>query len=410
MNGLPVSGRTLLFTVDGVHPREERGRTDANGQANLDIYGRRVGNDEIVVRLQGADGTNDSATVTWAGSYTVTLEPAEQRRIVGTDTGPLMIKIMGKEESPIEDLSLFYQVSGLNSFGPVPVKGRTDENGELALLPYRYSSDANHLDDFDKVVVGVTDAISAGFVYTGAAWIEWVPISMTITPEDEKEENNRIKVSIIVSDTQQPLSGEVLVYIREDNLVDQAPKELSATVKVETGRPGIGVFSIEENVRKIDNLIYPGCDIVFFNQSEWTLAAWADLNRDQGFTGEEPTCLVEEPTAGDVSGLAAQIEESGVRLSWRTASEFNILGFYLLRSLGAEQFEVVNATPIMAEGGVIGATYEHFDALPAPGIYRYQLETIFLNGVTSRGAILTVRYPEDYTLPIQLFLPTVLRP
>jgi len=428
INGLPVSGRSLLFMVDGVHPREERVRTDANGQANLDIYGRGVGGDKITVRLQGADGTNDSATVTWVGSYTVTLDPAGQRRIVGTDTGPLMIKIAGKEESPIEDLSLYYQVSGLNSFGPAPVEGRTDENGELVLLPYHYSSDANHLGEFDKVVVGVTDAISAGFVYTGAAWIEWVPISMTITPENgqveneqveneqvenEQVENKRIKVSITVSNTQQPLSGEVLVWIREDNLVDQGPQasqEMSDTVKVETGRPGVTVFPIEEKVRKFDNLIYPGCDIAFFDQSEWTLAAWADLNRDQGFTGEEPTCIVEQPTAGDVSGLAAQVEESGVRLAWRTASEFNILGFNLLRSLGVEQFEVVNATPIMAEGGVIGATYEHFDTLPAPGIYRYQLETVFLNGVTSRGAILTVRYPEEYTLPIQLFLPTVLRP
>jgi hypothetical protein len=111
----------------------------------------------------------------------------------------------------------------------------------------------------------------------------------------------------------------------------------------------------------------------------------------------EAVCAV--PTAVQMAGLRARREGQGVRVSWETASEVDVLAFNILRSsadpqLGAAatgDFVVVNAAPVFAtwSGSAQGAAYSYLDEQPGAGQV-YALEVLKLDGSKERSDLIEV--------------------
>lgn len=114
------------------------------------------------------------------------------------------------------------------------------------------------------------------------------------------------------------------------------------------------------------------------------------------------------PTAVDVSPLTAEIRENGVRITWQSLSETDILGFNLWRSDTANgDFVRLNDQPILANlpGSASGFSYAYQDgsALPTTATW-YKLEVLHLNGSsTVLGAV-----EAQAATPLQrIFLPLI---
>jgi hypothetical protein len=88
-------------------------------------------------------------------------------------------------------------------------------------------------------------------------------------------------------------------------------------------------------------------------------------------------------------------EETLVRVTWETASEVDLVGFYVQRA-PTENGTYTRISPIIpATGGMMGALYEHVDADVSPGdtLY-YRLETLEVTGYSELFG------PISATLPV----------
>jgi uncharacterized repeat protein (TIGR01451 family) len=96
--------------------------------------------------------------------------------------------------------------------------------------------------------------------------------------------------------------------------------------------------------------------------------------------------MIIAPTGVEITGLGASVEEGGVRLTWETASEHNIIGFNVLRIAAGGVAVAVNAELIFAEyaGAAVGTAYSLFDSGAASGAYTYVLEVLSLDGSAAR--------------------------
>jgi hypothetical protein len=101
----------------------------------------------------------------------------------------------------------------------------------------------------------------------------------------------------------------------------------------------------------------------------------------------EAPVTIYTPTGVTIESFAATPGENNVSVSWRTASEADIIGFNVLRADGSGELVQMNGDLILAQhaGADAGADYSFEDAGAAPGVsYTYVLEIIKLDGSVER--------------------------
>lgn len=100
------------------------------------------------------------------------------------------------------------------------------------------------------------------------------------------------------------------------------------------------------------------------------------------------------PTGATLSECSVAAEDDAFRLTWQTASEADILGFYVLRrDRGADGLTLVTPELIVAEHAGIdqGARYTYLDKGAASGNpMGYVVELIYLDGRTERQRVSAV--------------------
>jgi len=117
----------------------------------------------------------------------------------------------------------------------------------------------------------------------------------------------------------------------------------------------------------------------------------------------------QSPTGVLLSTFAARRDAGGVRLSWLTASEADMVGFNVWRSEGDGAFHRLNEELLPAEraGSDNGDDYTYLDAGARAGrIYRYKLQVMKPDGTTQEYG--PVAAPG--AAPSVLYLPLVVRP
>ena len=115
--------------------------------------------------------------------------------------------------------------------------------------------------------------------------------------------------------------------------------------------------------------------------------------------------LYQEPTAVDLAEFGAVIEPTGVKLTWRTASETDNFGFNIYRSarLNGERVKV-NAALVEGQGTGSGSTYSLTDFNVTPGRWFYWLEDVDYNGTLTVHGPVIVTVPEARTVDADAFL------
>ncbi|MEL7532129.1 MAG: T9SS type A sorting domain-containing protein [Bacteroidota bacterium] len=109
-----------------------------------------------------------------------------------------------------------------------------------------------------------------------------------------------------------------------------------------------------------------------------------------------PVC----PLPVDWLGFAAEAEESAIRLDWTTLAEYDNNGFWIERSLDAENFERLDWKASEAISGG-GAAYRYFDldAIPQQ-LYYYRLEQVDRSGQSYFSEIKSAKLLADRALSI----------
>ena len=113
------------------------------------------------------------------------------------------------------------------------------------------------------------------------------------------------------------------------------------------------------------------------------------------------------PTAVELLSFQAVAEEDGVRITWETASEIDLLGFNLYRTTPLAGRPVRlnrDLIPPQIPGSSFGNTYTWLDREVKPGTtYAYVLEDRDVSGQ------LTTWGPVQVTVPVQVYLPLLVR-
>ncbi len=125
----------------------------------------------------------------------------------------------------------------------------------------------------------------------------------------------------------------------------------------------------------------------------------SDISVDdiQGPTSAEDDVSIHKPTGLFITDFTATTVEDDVTLFWQTVSELEIAGFRVLRQegLGADAAVALDTYipanwPGMDQGGV----YTFADEDLAPGVYRYTLQAVLLDGRTVEAGTARVRIEE----------------
>jgi subtilisin family serine protease len=113
------------------------------------------------------------------------------------------------------------------------------------------------------------------------------------------------------------------------------------------------------------------------------------------------------PTAVELLGFHAALEADGVRITWQTATEIDLLGFNIYRSVtpGGEPVRLNgDLIPPQAPGSSFGGEYSWLDEDVEPGnTYAYLLEDQDVNGQLATWG------PVEVTVPARIYLPLVIR-
>ncbi len=120
------------------------------------------------------------------------------------------------------------------------------------------------------------------------------------------------------------------------------------------------------------------------------------LDAIQGQTSGDAPVVILKPTGLFVVDFSAEVEDRDVTLNWETVSELNILGFQVLRQegLGAKAEVVQEAfVPARWSGMDHGGEYGITAADLAPGVYRYILQAVLMDGrIVNEGSVrITIR-------------------
>jgi hypothetical protein len=119
-------------------------------------------------------------------------------------------------------------------------------------------------------------------------------------------------------------------------------------------------------------------------------------------------------TAVDLASFVATAQDTGVLITWTTATEIDLLGFNLYR---AESFAGAwiqvneDLIPSQASGGPVGANYQFVDGFVEPGmIYYYWLEAVSSSGKVTHHGPVSVQVPDAAPeMPYRTFLPMIRR-
>lgn len=102
------------------------------------------------------------------------------------------------------------------------------------------------------------------------------------------------------------------------------------------------------------------------------------------------------PTSVSLVSFTARSAKTRIIMRWETASEFDVVGFNVLRSINSVgPYVQINPTLIPAQnsGGVSGASYRYVDAEVVSGTtYHYLLETVSPDGRSQRFGPLVVQH------------------
>ena len=113
------------------------------------------------------------------------------------------------------------------------------------------------------------------------------------------------------------------------------------------------------------------------------------------------------PTAVEMAGLSAQTDADGVRVTWATVKETEILGFHVLRAESADAlFSAITPEMIQATlpGGSDGYSYSFVDATADPAqSYWYKLRILTLDGGSEEYGLVALVPAAKNTI----FLPNV---
>ena len=101
-------------------------------------------------------------------------------------------------------------------------------------------------------------------------------------------------------------------------------------------------------------------------------------------------------------------DDRAILVTWQTASEVDMVGFYVQRGLSESGAYHRVSGLIPATGGIIGATYEYPDTdVEAGGMFYYRLETLELTGYSEQFGPISATLPLPPTLtPTSTPVPT----
>ena len=125
-----------------------------------------------------------------------------------------------------------------------------------------------------------------------------------------------------------------------------------------------------------------------------------NLNIDFGFVA---------PTAVQLADFRAQLGPGGVEVTWRTASEEQVEGFYVRRGLDALGRGRRVSVLIPATGDEQGASYRFLDQGATKADYYYWIEAIYAGGESEFFGPIAVDDPGDSGLAQRLFMGLLLR-
>lgn len=418
--GLPVPNLPLTFTVEGANPWPAvQYMTDSNGQVRLSYPGEIGGTDTIRAVIDGGEQPIVStATVEWLPNWKIDLNPPYPARIVGTP-GIIDVKVTDHHDQPVRGAAVSYQIYGVNKTNVPTDVLPTDDSG-MTQIRYDYAADLNR-SDLDTITVWVD---ATNITFQAQTTIAWIPVSMTLAvPSLSKQ------VSVTLTTREETTQTALLTTtVREENLVSNTLIITKLLITLEATPRGQSHIYSDGTTQFTSTIFYeplpspnrirPGCEIQFpdpvLNPTQyqeaitWTVQIWLDLNQDKEATNEEPSCFFEEPTATTVPSLSGIAQDGAVHLAWQTGIEMNLVGFYLLRATdSAGPYQQLNQEIILAEGNAIGASYFYTDRPTEPGVYFYQIETLFSSGDTQSTGPIVILYPDQSVLTNKLYLPYV---
>jgi hypothetical protein len=142
VDGDPVAGVTVRFTVTGANPTSGTDTTDANGDATFTYTGANPGNDTITAFADTDNDTirdpgepQDTATKTWTARVAtgIDLAPATATNEVNT-THTVTATVVDQFGDPVADQAVHFDVTGVGT--PVPAGGddTTDVNGQATFM------------------------------------------------------------------------------------------------------------------------------------------------------------------------------------------------------------------------------------------------------------------------------------
>ncbi len=131
---------------------------------------------------------------------------------------------------------------------------------------------------------------------------------------------------------------------------------------------------------------------------------------DPGLLVKTDAVCSEIPTAVTLESAQAKAHTEGTQISWRTASETDVLGFNIWRQPQSQSPDErsrsaakVNDELIFARrsGTVLGADYTLLDVTTVPGTsYQYELEVLHVDGSVDRHELGTVATFDRFYLPM----------
>ncbi|MEZ4658008.1 MAG: GEVED domain-containing protein [Caldilineaceae bacterium] len=383
--GDPAAGQEVLFSVSGANAQPSTPQaTNADGQAAFAYEGRYVGQDTVMAELAAGNAAPALATVTWY-SYTIPAPTQPVFRVVGTEA-VVDAKVFDNYGQPAPNQVLQFEVAGVNQIAGAHTRPTDDQGHTQIRYPYMANKNAMLTDWITATIPTADPAISFSQTFS----VTWIPVAMTvqvITNTADITPSILIDVSPSVTAT-----AELTATIIQENLeLPPGQQVIPTALPFTVSKPALRgqeatSFQPEEIFVPLSaaNRSNPGCNIgVADGASPWLFKLWIDLNQDGQATGEEPTCIVEAPTANTAPRFSGASTADAVVLSWSTGVEIDLLGFNLYRSTDpAGPYTLLNPNPILAVGNALGADYRYVDRPPAAALYYYQIETMTSAGPT----------------------------
>ncbi|HUW11860.1 MAG TPA: SdrD B-like domain-containing protein, partial [Anaerolineae bacterium] len=253
-------------------------------------------------------------------------------------------------------------------------------------IPSSYTL-TKQLNTIDPVVPGAPLSFTIRITNTGNTWLGVLPLQDTY--------NNTYLTYGFGSEFASPDSDDHsnLGVIDWSDLTQPAPYGFGTDLA-----PGLGFTVVVTFTAREDTLALPGGvmtntaivhDVLVDPDGTGPLGDFDDQLPDLDATD---TVSVRRPTGVVIESFKGETLPGGVRLSWQTATEAQLLGFNLLQRSGSELVQV-NEEFIFAQhsGAAMGTDYTYWHETAVPGTrINYVLEIVRLDSFVERCNLATV--------------------